>query len=212
MVVKETPCFLLNFLEALKGGIFSLPPIDTTLNCLRRKSRKIKTISNKSQFKIQQMAFMLLAVTLFFVLAGIFVLIFKFSDLKDAATEISEKNALLLVTRLANSPEFSCGEVFDYAGIACIDSDKVMALKQSQKEYGDFWGVLNIEIRKILSNKTDECTIKNYPDCGFIKIKRSDEIGDFISNFVILCRKNGFEGEVYDKCEISRLMVSYKPI
>jgi len=166
----------------------------------------------KSQFKIQQMAFMLLAVTLFFVLAGIFIFIFKFSDLKAAATELSEKNALLLVTRLANSPEFSCGEAFDYADIACVDGDKIMALKQNQKEYKDFWGISNIEVRKILSNKTDECTIKNYPDCEFIKINNDNETGDFISNFVILCQKDSFGGEVYDKCEISRLMISYKPI
>jgi hypothetical protein len=39
----------------------------------------------KGQMKIQQMAFMLMAVTLFFVLVGMFFLIFSFSNLKESA-------------------------------------------------------------------------------------------------------------------------------
>jgi len=168
---------------------------------------------NKAQFKIQQMAFMLLAVTLFFVLAGVFVLTFKLSSIKESATEISKENAQLLVTKLANSPEFSCGEAFDYSKVACIDWDKVMALKQSEDKYKDFWDVSNIEIRKIYPDMGDvECTSSNYPDCGVIRVKEGGVLGAYISNFVILCRKDSIEGSVYDKCEISRLMVSYNPV
>tara|TARA_Y100000296_G_C4996412_1_gene167953 strand:+ start:311 stop:436 length:126 start_codon:yes stop_codon:yes gene_type:complete len=39
---------------------------------------------------------------------------------------------------------------------------------------------------------------------------RSGNVGGFdASNFVVLCRKESSEGEVYDKCEIAKLMVSY---
>src|SRR3989339_757807 len=69
--------------------------------------------NSRGQLKIQQMAFMLIAVTLFFALVGLFLIVFVFSGLKGSATALQEKNALLLVTKLANSPEFSCEDVFD---------------------------------------------------------------------------------------------------
>ena len=91
--------------------------------------KKIKM--KQGQLKIQQMAFMLLAVTLFFVLVGMFVLALRFSGLKESATELEEKNAMLLVTRIANSPEFSCGNAFGKSRTNCIDADKVMMLKKT---------------------------------------------------------------------------------
>ncbi len=164
----------------------------------------------RAQLKIQQMVFMLLAITLFFALAGMFVLVFKFSELKDSASALEEKNALLLVTKLANSPEFSCGKAFGNTKLNCIDADKVMMLKENIERYSGFWDVQNIEIRKIYpkTSKNTECTIANYPNCNFIRIFPR-EIASEYSNFVSLCRKGSFEGEVYDKCEMARLMVSY---
>lgn len=103
----------------------------------------------KAQMKIQQTAFMLIAVTLFFVFVGLFVLGFKFSGLKQAATDLNEKNAMLLVSKLANSPEFSCGESYGGKRINCVDADKVMMLKQNINKYENFWGVSDIKIRKI---------------------------------------------------------------
>ena len=62
--------------------------------------------TKRSQMKIQQTAFMLIAMTLLFVLAGVFFLGFKLSGLKKQALSLEENNALLLVSKLANSPEF----------------------------------------------------------------------------------------------------------
>src|SRR4030042_5145835 len=89
--------------------------------------------NKKGQMKIQQMAFMLMAITLFFVLVGIFVLVIRFSGLKDTAKQLEEENAMLLVSKLANSPEFSCENAFG-ALSNCIDADKIMALG-SREEY-----------------------------------------------------------------------------
>ena len=52
------------------------------------------TKNKRAQMKIQQTAFMLLAVTLFFVLVGILILSFKFSGIKQSATELEEKSAI----------------------------------------------------------------------------------------------------------------------
>ncbi len=154
------------------------------------------------------MAFVLIAVTLFFVLVGMFVLTIKFSGLKESATILEEKNAMLLVTKLANSPEFSCGEAYGASRINCVDSDKIISLKENT--YDGFWGVESIEIRKIYpKTETIICTLGNYNNCNVIRIG-NEVSGNYLSNFVSLCKKDSFEGEIYDKCEIAKLMVSYK--
>lgn len=166
--------------------------------------------NKKAQLKIQQMAFMLIAVFVFFVLAGMFFLVIRFSGLKKSAEILEEENAMLLASKLANSPEFSCGEAFE-AKTNCIDADKVMMLKNKIKNYKDFWGVENIEIRRIYPVTSNViCEFNNYPDCNIIKIISSNVSGIGISNFVSLCRKESSEGESYDKCELAKLIVSYK--
>ncbi len=165
--------------------------------------------SRKGQMKIQQMAFMLIAVTLFFALVGMFFLSIVFSDLKNSGALLEEKNALFLVAKLANSPEFSCGEVFGSSETSCIDADKVMVLKQNIAKYSNFWGTTGIEIKKIYPPSDVICTNENYPDCGEIKIlETSTGIG--VSSFVALCRKELKEGVTQDKCEIAKVIVTYE--
>jgi hypothetical protein len=169
---------------------------------------------SKGQLKIQQMAFMLIAVTLFFVLVGLFVLVFKLSSLKQLATELQERNAMTLVTKFANSPEFSCGESFGTSKINCIDADKIMMLKQNIEEYKELWGISNIEIRKIYpkSEKDILCNQNNYPNCNIIRLIDENIKGVDLMNFVALCRKEYSEEETYDKCELAKLMISYEEI
>lgn len=155
------------------------------------------------------MAFMLIAITLFFALVGMFFLTIQFSKIKNTAGILEEKNALLLVTKLANSPEFLCGESFGTGKINCVDSDKVMALRNSAEKYKDFWGVNNIEIRKIYpSYGGKECNAGSYPNCDIIKIDKGIITSEY-SNFVSLCRKESSEDKGFDKCEIAKLIVSY---
>ena len=167
-------------------------------------------MDKKAQLKIQQMVFMLLAITLFFILVGLFVLGIKLSGLRDLTETEQERNALLLVTKLANSPEFSCGEAFGTGKVSCVDADKVMILRENIKQYHDFWDVENIEIRKIYpeSEEDKECDFESYPDCNIIKI-REGEISAEQTNFVILCRKMNNEGFLSNKCELAKMMVSY---
>jgi hypothetical protein len=169
-------------------------------------------VNKKAQMKIQQMAFMLMAVTLFFVLVGIFVLVFMFSNLKESVALLEEENAMLLVTKLANTPEFACGEAFGSSKANCVDADKVMALKENIGKYADFWGVSSIEIRKIHPKTETEvvCNNANYPDCNLIQIISEDFTGTGFSNFVSLCRKDYLEGDVYDRCELAKIIVGSK--
>src|SRR3972149_1119244 len=160
------------------------------------------------QVKIQQMAFMLIAVTLFLVVAGVFILVIRFSSLRGTAELLEERNALLLASKLADSPEFSCGNAFGTARSNCIDTDKVMALTFRLQNYSGFWGVDGIEIRRIYPAVTGtECSLENYPACDRITILDSEK-GTGVSNFVSLCRKE--QGTfIYDKCELGRIIITY---
>jgi hypothetical protein len=165
------------------------------------------TKNKKAQMKIQQMVFMLLAVTLFFVLVGLFFILVVFSGAKESAELLEEREALLLVSKLANSPEFSCGDAFGGVKINCIDSDKAMALKSNINRYSNFWGVDGIKIKKIYPEGEDACTFENYSDCGEINLLTSSGTG--VSNFVALCRKENIEEQIHDKCELARIIVYY---
>lgn len=175
---------------------------------------KIKS-SKLGQMKIQQMAIMLLAVTLFFILVGLFVLAFKLASIRGSAAELEEKNAMLLVSKISNSPEFACGNAFGTGKLDCIDSDKAMVMKASMDKYNEFWGgnIENIEIRKIYPiGEGKECNIANYPDCDVIKMFDKPLAGTALWNFALLCRKEDKDGRKYDKCDIAKIFVSYRTI
>jgi len=163
-----------------------------------------------AQLKIQQMAFMLIAVTIFFILAGMFILTIKFSNLKIEAEMLRMENSMYLVSKIANSPEFSCGKAFGGDKIDCIDADKVMILKENSQKYKDFWGVENIEIVKVNSISNIICTLSNYPNCDRIKIFNNTQNGIGASNFVSLCRKEVWRENSYDSCDVARVIISYE--
>jgi hypothetical protein len=171
-------------------------------------SRLIKR--NKGQIKIQQTIFMIIAVTLLFVLVGLFFLSITMNKLQKEATSLSEKNSMMLVSKLANSPEFSCGDSFGSNKPNCVDFDKVMALKNNINEYSDLWGIAKIEIKKVypfLNNAS--CTNENYPNCTSLKIlNKNVKSLAYDSVFIALCRKEPSQSGPYDKCELARLMIS----
>ena len=171
---------------------------------------KIKT-NKKAQMKIQQMAFMIIAVVMFFALVAIFMISFKLSSLRNEANLLNERNAMLLVTKLAESPEFSCGEAFGGKRTNCVDFDKALVLKSNIDAYDNFWGVDNIEVRQINEQNTNiQCTSSNYPDCDYLRIISEEVVGSSYSTFVSLCRKESYNGQIYDKCSLARFIVSYK--
>ena len=182
----------------LRNSVFQLPPL---------KTRKSKS----GQMKIQQTAFMLLAVTLLFLLVGIFFIVFKFSGLKQTASDLQEQNALMLVSKIANYPELSCGSSFGSDVGNCIDMDKAIFLLSDRDKYKKLFGVSNIEIRKIYPKENDIlCTTQNYPDCNILRIINDKSTGYDVSNFVLLCRKTSFNRIPQDKCEIGKVIVRYE--
>jgi len=177
---------------------------------IQDKSKIFSLCSKRAQMKIQQMAFMLITITLFFILVGLFVLVWRFGGLRQSAELLEKENVMLLVTKLSDSPEFSCG-TWDYKA-SCIDTDKVIMLKKSINKYSGFWGrnVSNIQIEKIYPKEPRiECNLNNYPDCNVISLLSKETTGVPRFTFVALCRKDLFQDKIYDKCELGRLLVFY---
>jgi len=169
-------------------------------------------VNKTAQMKIQQMSFMLLAVFLFFSLVGMIIITVKMSELRNSATELEKQNAMLLATKLASSPEFSCGDVYGTPKTDCVDLDKVMMLKENIKKYSNFWGSSNIVIMRVYpTNKTIvECNPTNYPNCSSINLMGKALAGYDASNFVALCRKEKDKGDIVTKCEMGQIVIRYE--
>jgi hypothetical protein len=165
-------------------------------------------VKKKAQMKIQQMAFMLIAIIIFFVLVGLFALSMSFGGLKEKKAALDEKNALLLVSKLANYPEFSCENAYGGDKIDWVDFDKAMILKK-HPEYLEYLDLKNVEIKKITDEEEILCTELNYPNCNSLSLFEESGQGSDKSSFVSLCRKETFEGLPYDKCELAKIIVRF---
>ena len=172
-----------------------------------------KKLNTRAQLRIQEMAFMLVGVVLFFSLVGIIVIGVIYSGLYNEANALAEQKTLGAMVALADSPEFSCVS----SKSNCIDGDKAISLK-NKSAYIKFWSFSSLRIITRYSafslgyDKMIECTKANYPNCDVITIydrKTAGEIAN--SNFVAFCRKEyqdfgNLQGRSYDKCEVGMIV------
>lgn len=167
----------------------------------------------KSQLRIQEMAFMLLAVFLFFILVGLFALSIVYTNIHDTASQIAEDRTLSSLTSLANTPEMSCVS----SKSNCVDGDKLINLI-GKNIYGEFWPYSSLKVIKFSGfgkNEKDliECKKANYPDCDIFYIYDKKVKNErTISTFVAMCRKEFENDYTYDKCEIAKIIAGTKLI
>ena len=164
--------------------------------------------SKKAQVKIQQMAFVLVALLIFFAIVALFYFSIASKGLKQSASSLREDEAKELIRKLSSSPEFS----FTASTCAnCIDLDKALLMKYRQS-YQEFFNLDFLQIEKLYpESKKIECDKTNYPDCNTITIVDSKEIGTPKTAFVSLCRWEQEKGG-YFKCELGRIYASGKAI
>lgn len=167
-----------------------------------KKSRVKLSMNARAQLKIQQMAFMLMAVFIFFILAGMFYLLFQSQDWRKKAEQEERNNAIGLANMLSGSAEFTCG---DY----CIDADRAMVLRKRQA-YASLWKVNSIKTRTV-SNKTKDtiCTEANYPDCNEIVVYKKGNEETTVYSYVSLCKRVKEKEYVEYKCELAKFIVGY---
>lgn len=164
----------------------------------------------KSQFKIQQMVFMLLAVFLFFILVGLFWITLQSRSLQKQATELEEEKTIIISQFLSSSSEFSCT---NEEGQYCVDTDKLLLL-QERESYKEFWPVNFIKVIRLDNEKEKDCNRASYPNCNIYKVyenkkfKGLDEKAE-IGSFVALCRYEKISGYATRICEIGKIMIGY---
>jgi len=158
--------------------------------------------SKKAQMKIQQMAFVLVAIMIFFVLVGLLFISIRVGALNKSAQTLKDESARELVRKLSNTPEFIWS---DCPG--CVDGDKLLVLKENVGNYKDIWKLdyLTLEFVYPSKDKT-ECNLINYPNCNKITlINGSGEYGLSSSAYVSIC---SWDKEGYTKCELGKLSAS----
>ena len=170
----------------------------------------VPLFSTKGQLKIQEMAFMLVAIILFFVLVGLFAASIVYKNLHEQATQIEEEKTLSAISNLAGTAEFACTGTRPN----CIDGDKLMGLieKRSYESYWPFTSLRVVKYRGFNKKEKDfiKCNIQNYPDCDVFEIYDKKSLNEnVIHSFVALCRVE-FEQNPYEKCEIAQLWAGSK--
>lgn len=161
----------------------------------------------RGQFKIQQMTFMISAVFIFFIIAGIFVVSIQVKNLRSTAQVLEQNKAIGMAQNIVDSPEFSCtGKSY------CIDTDKLMVL-MNRTAYKGFWPVAYIRVQKVypFPMQQADCTAGNYPNCSSYRVYDSGVQGTgSTGSYVALCRKERIEERAVDKCEIGKIIIGYK--
>ena len=156
----------------------------------------------RAQLKIQQMAFMLVALFIFFLLAGIFFLQINFGQLKKRAYELKKQEIFSLLEVVANLPELRCGEGRSY----CVDEYKVMAW---DKSYEEFLPIGSLKIFKIFpkNQKPIKCPA---PHCNYYELINKNQSAQEYGAYITLCRTEKKLNNVYEKCEIAKLVIGLK--
>ena len=140
---------------------------------------------SRGQFKIQQMAFMLIALVVFFVLIGLLYFTLQINSVKNNANDVLYLESIARTHALKSTPEFAWTVASCHS---CVDFDKALALKE-QRMYAEFWQVPFLKLRILDGSTKDvECTRTNYPKCNTVSIVNTSESYRAERAYVALCR------------------------
>lgn len=157
-----------------------------------------------AQMKIQQMAFMILAVFLFFILVGLFFLSIELRSIRQEAMILNEEAAISSLQVISGMAEFS----YDSREPLTLDEDKLRVLS-TIFGYDSFWEVSSIKVYKVYPvEKMIKCPAQ---DCNYYEIYNNGQknVKEY-STFVSICRKVKEFGYVYDRCEIGKISVGVR--
>jgi|SaaInlV_200m_DNA_2_1039689.scaffolds.fasta_scaffold47440_2 hypothetical protein len=161
------------------------------------------------QMKIQQMAFMIVAVFIFFALVGLAFLGFQLKDVKSNAQSLEREGTISSLSVIADMPELNC----DSNDFMCLDKSKLLIMGSSKfrEMYNEFWPVVSIEVKKIhpFDEQNVECSISNPDTCNHYTIYNSDSTNGFekYSTYVSICEQKSSYGT---NCELGKLIVGVK--
>ena len=159
-------------------------------------------VRKKGQIKIQQMAFMIVAVLLFFVLVGLFFLSWQSKSLKGSYEQLQKEQAISGLSVIADMAELNC----DSRESLCLDEDKLQVMASSTI-HDEIWPVASVKIYKVYPafDSAVKCPALG---CNYYEVYNSRQANlKEYSTYVSLCKKVKEFDYVYDKCEIGKLVV-----
>jgi len=158
----------------------------------------------KGQMKIQQMAFMLMAVFFFFILVGLFFLGIMFRDVGDSAQQLQQDQALSSLQVISDMPELS----YSSGRAMTLDEDKLRIMSSNFSDaYGDFWPVASIKVYKIFPRQEEfvKCPALN---CNYFEVYNSGQRGVLeYATYVSVCKRVREAGYTYDRCQAGKLVL-----
>lgn len=162
---------------------------------------------SRGQIKMQQMAFMLVGLVIFFTMVGIIYFTLNVANLRKEAQRLQEEEAREIVKKLSSSPELAFTSESDCSN--CIDLEKALVLKDFP-EYKKFWNLNYLRIEKIYPGGSEECTKFNFPNCKYITIIHNESYASENPLFVATARWDQQTGKY--KYELGKIHVSAKKV
>lgn len=185
---------------------------------------KIKTTKKKTkaQLQLQEMAFVLVGLILFFALLLLFFAVFQQARIKSLAEEIRREETIAKLHSIANMPEFSCREAF------CVSEESLLAFKnlddvQKQKYY-KMWDeakIVLIKFERVFQGQIDmaqptsprSCdNINVLPNCDYhiIYNKTLEKNYEAHSTFIPMCYIANEKGIPISYCNIGKIIVGFE--
>ena len=137
--------------------------------------------SKKAQMKIQQMAFMLVTLVVFFGMVALIYFSISIANLRKDVSRLQDDEAMELARKMSGTPEFAFTATSDCS--SCIDVDKIKIIQSDtalQNKYKDLWNIDYLMV-ECVSTSPGDC----YPDIEVIP--KSEEFSTKTA-FVTLAR------------------------
>ena len=159
----------------------------------------------KAQMKIQQMIFMIIAVFIFFILVGLFVLNVQLRGLKGTSEELKETETINSLTIVTTMTELSC-PTSDYF---CLDGNKLEVMA-NKKSYSELWPIASLEVYKTYPSFSKVVPCPGV-DCNYYKVfDNSQTQTQKVSTYVSLCYQKKKNNQQYEDCEIAKVLIGVK--
>lgn len=156
------------------------------------------------QMRIQQMAFMLVAVFFFFILVGLFFVGWQYKSVYENYQNLQKQQAISSLKVISDMAELNCEDSREL----CVDEDKLEIM--SKKDYSEIWPVASIKVIKLNSNSSQ---LKLCPGagCNYYNVYSSGQknIQEF-ATYVNVCRKDKVNYYQFEKCEMGKLLAGVK--
>ena len=162
----------------------------------------------RGQMKIMQMAFMIVAVFIFFIMVGLFLFMTFLSGMHSDAENMERQDVISSMAVLSGMNEFA----YSSGGGILLDEDKLRILSgnSSDYDYSEFWTVASIEVYKIYpaNDKLVECPNIG---CNYYNIYDAGQAeSEKHSSYISICKRMRVYGITYDDCELGKLVVGMK--